>query len=185
MSVWLGYEASRHLVKYDSGFVPEGDCGLEEHLKQQTEQSTGFSSMWVSLLQSAESLTRAKRLTLHLKRESYGQSSNWDTDVGPFERLQVKQAFSWVRSLRAFLLQPRCLLSWVSSTLTILQILALVSLHDHMSQFHTINLIHIISDSETHGRLSSTCWGAEPDCQALKVMLRWEHSDSVFWAFTV
>lgn len=79
----------------------------------------------------------------------------------------MKQAFSWVRSLRAFLLQPHCLLSWVSSTLTILQILALVRLHDHMSQFHTINLIHIISDSETHGRLSSPCWGAEPDCQAL------------------
>lgn len=79
----------------------------------------------------------------------------------------MKQAFSWVRSLRAFLLQPHCLLSWVSSTLTILQILALVRLHDHMRQFHTINLIHIISDSETHGRLSSPCWGAEPDCQAL------------------
>ena len=51
----------------------------------------------------------------HMKRESYGQSSNWDTDVVPFERLQVKQAFSWVRNLRAFLLQPGCLLSWVSS----------------------------------------------------------------------
>ena len=36
-----------------------------------------------------------------------------------------------------------------------------------MSQFLTINLIHIISDNETHGRLSSPCWGAEPDRQAL------------------
>ena len=43
----------------------------------------------------------------------------------------------------------------------------LVSLHDHMSQFCTINLIHIISDNETHGRLSSPREGAEPDRQAL------------------
>lgn len=59
MSIWLGHRMPRYLVKHYPGCVCEGLSGWDWHLNWQSH----WSRLWVSLVQSAEDLNRAKMLT--------------------------------------------------------------------------------------------------------------------------
>lgn len=119
-----------------SGCVCEDVTGGDYHPNPEKEAGTLPSPAWVGLIQSMEDLNRTKRRS---KRKLLPCVSGARTSFSPaLDWIETSIGFSWVLSLASLGLDGSHRLSCRSSLP--MAGLGLVSLHNHVSQIHTVTL---------------------------------------------